>query len=124
MTNVLAAMDRHDVSRIVIVTGLSVPAPEDRPTRGQALRRTLWRAASWRAHRDELRQIAMLVDSDMDWTVARAPRVIDRLPRGRYRVGALSASTGAEIGDSDLAMFVLDCAVNGKHVRAMPVVSY
>jgi putative NADH-flavin reductase len=122
--NALAAMDRHDVSRIVVISGTSVRSPDDAPTRWQRLTSTLVSIAPIGPGRDRHRQVALLTASDTDWTVVRAPRIVERPATGRYRVGSLDASTGTVIGDGDLASFLIACAETGAHVRAMPLVSY
>jgi len=123
MANAIAAMQRHDVSRIVVLSNLTVRAEDDSPTARQQLLSALARISQKNAHGDHRAHIGLLTASELDWTVVRAPAIVDRAASGRYRVGGLDATTGPEMGRADLAAFVLRCAVSGRHIRQMPVVS-
>jgi putative NADH-flavin reductase len=124
VADILAAMDRHDLSRVVLLASLALRTPGDAPTAEQQVRRMLSRLDLAGGARHEEKQVGLLAASDADWTVVRTPRITDRPPTGRYRVGALDAGTGREIGSADLAAFLIECAVRDVYIREMPVISY
>jgi putative NADH-flavin reductase len=70
-----------------------------------------------RAHVDSIRQ------SDLDWTVVRAPMLTDQSSQGPYRVGYLNESTGSSASRSDVAAFILDVLMKDKYVKQMPLIS-
>lgn len=124
MTNVLAAMDRHRITRLVVLTTTAVRDPEDVPSARYRMMELLSRTPLGRVNRDHIGQASVLAASDVDWTVVRAQAHVDRVATGRYSVGRLGDNnTGEAISRADLASFLLACAISGKHVREMPLVS-
>lgn len=123
MTNVLAAMDRHRITRLVVLTTTAVRDPEDVLSARDRMMELLSRTPLGRVNRDHVGQAQVLAASEVDWTVVRAPAHVDRVATGRYSVGRLGDNTGEAISRADLASFLLACAISGKHVREMPLVS-
>ena len=79
---------------------------------------------SRRARVDDERQSVRLTEqSELDWTVVRAPRLNNQPPKGNYRVVHLGIDAGSSITRSDLAAFMLEELKNAKYIRQMPMVS-
>jgi hypothetical protein len=71
---------------------------------------------SLRDMRDASRQIQQL---DWDWTIIRAPTLIDAAPAG-YRLGALDAVRGADrLSRLDYAACLVDAAAETGHYRRL-----
>jgi putative NADH-flavin reductase len=122
-THAVAAMERHDVQRIVALSNLSVRSPQDNLTTRQQWTSAFARLSMRSVQADHKAQARVLMDSELEWTIVRTPLLVDRGIGGKYRVGALDATTGAQMGRADLAAFLLACAVEGRYVHQMPVVS-
>lgn len=82
----LAAMERTDVRRIVVVSAAPVAAPH--PDDTFVTRRVMWPLVSsiLRPVYEDLREVENdLALSDTEWTVVRPPRLVNRDVTGRYR---------------------------------------
>ncbi len=122
--NILAAMRKHGVSRIISLTGAGVADAEDAPKLwNKAITLLLKRLqpdvlADAEAHAEAIRA------SGLDWTIVRGPRLTEGPKRGSYRVGYVGKGTGATISRADLADFMLKQATDDTYVHKAPVVSY
>jgi len=123
MTTTIEAMRRAGVRRLVVLTNASVLAPGDRPTLVQRLIRAILERRLGRVNADHRGQAAVVRGSGLDWTIVRAPRLVDRPAAGRYRVGNVDARARISIGRSDLAGFIFKCAATGQHQGQLPMVS-
>ena len=72
---------------------------------------------------DERRSVRLTEQSDLDWTVVRAPFLDNQSPKGNYRVVHLGIDAGSSITRTDVATFMLDELKNAKYVRQLPLVS-
>jgi hypothetical protein len=78
---------------------------------------------SRRVYEEGVAYVQTIQASDRDWTVIRAPRLVDRAATGEFYVGPLSKEMGLALSRADLADFVLR-EVNGNgHLRSAPVVA-
>ena|SRR2546421_6156888 len=123
MIGTVEAMRRYGIKRIVILTNTSAAAPGDRPTAIQRIIKSILELRLGRINDDHRAQARVLLESDLDWTIVRAPRLVDRPMSGRVRVGNLDGSAHISVGRADLAACILRWAVEGEHVREMPLVS-
>ena len=113
--------------RVVFTAGeiTAIPAPGERQTLRQRGMLALFAPLmaltpySLRDMRDASRQIRQL---DWDWTIIRAPTLIDAAPAG-YRLGALDAVRGADrLSRLDYAACLIDAAAEtGHHGRLLTV---
>ena len=72
---------------------------------------------------DERQSVSLTEQSDLDWTVVRAPFLNNQPPKGTYRVGHLGIDAGSRVTRTDLAAFVLEELMNAKYIRQLPLVS-
>ncbi len=105
--NVLAAMDRHGVRRLVAVTSWGLG---DGARRVPAAYRWLVFPLLLRdENQDKQQQEELIRASQLDWTIVRPSRLTDRPATGRYQVGTrLRYAAAASIARADLAAFLLD----------------
>ncbi|MGI9658599.1 MAG: NAD(P)H-binding protein, partial [Gaiellaceae bacterium] len=75
---------------------------------------------------DHVGQEALVVASDLDWTVTRPVSLRDWPPTGEYKHGSAAAMNDItlKIGLADLARFTLDQLENDQYMRDMPGISY
>ena len=122
--NIVAAMERHGVRRLVSLTGAGVRDPKDEPKLvdrvfGLALR-TLQRDVL----EDGERHVQAIKRSGLDWVIVRGPRLTEGPKKGAYRVGLVGKNSGTRVSRADLAEFVLKQTASDAHLGQMPVVSY
>jgi hypothetical protein len=110
--------------RVVFTAGeiTAIPAPGERQTLRQRGMLALFAPLmaltpySLRDMRDASRQIQQL---DWDWTIIRAPTLIDASPAG-YRLGALEAVRGADrLSRLDYAACLIDAVAGPVHHRRL-----
>lgn len=122
--NILAAMQAAGVRRLVISSGAGVPDPNDPPNLGVSIIRALLRLfADW-VLEDSAQAVALVRASDAEWTVVRAPFLIDGPHTGRYRLGYFAAGFGARISRADLADALLRALADPSTIRSTPIVAY
>ncbi len=122
--NIVNAMKKHGVQRLVNLTGAGVRDPQDRPkfvdkVFGFALARLqpdLLRASE--------NQTKAIQNSDLDWTIVRGPRLTEGPRTGKYRVGYIGKDSGTQASRADVADFMLKQVTDNTYLRKMPVVSY
>ncbi|MGL4340013.1 MAG: NAD(P)-dependent oxidoreductase [Rhodoglobus sp.] len=56
---------------------------------------------------DKNRMEPIIMESALDWTIARLPNVVERRDRRSFRLSLGSASVGLSIGNTDLATFLI-----------------
>ncbi|MCS6802484.1 MAG: SDR family oxidoreductase [Chloroflexota bacterium] len=123
IANILAAMQEARVRRIVISSGAGVPDPKDPPSFATAVIRWLLRRIARPVIEDAARAVALLRASDRDWTVIRAPFLVDGPRTGRYRLGYFAAGFGARISRADLADALLKAVDDLTLVGSAPIIA-
>jgi putative NADH-flavin reductase len=124
--NIVAAMRRHGVKRLVTVTS-SVMDPTWRPT-GEFFFNNVMdplfnRRLGRTTHEDMRRMEALVRDSDLDWTIARPSGLFDHPAVTRYQV-ADNVADGLFTARSDLAASLLAQRADARFVRrAMAVIT-
>lgn len=121
--HILTAMRRHDIKRLIYMTGAGVPAPQDRPN----LMNHLIKFALKTMAADVLKQSEIAVDkvrsSDRDWVVVRVPMLTDGPPTGQLRVGWVGVNTGSRLARADGAAFMLQQLGDDRYLRQAPAIS-
>jgi putative NADH-flavin reductase len=123
--NILAAMGRANVARLLVVStsSLTIPGPE---------RFTEWLVARFllhpllrRPYADMLLMERLLRQSAADWTLVRAARLTNGKPRGAWRVAEENKLSGGwSISRADLASYLLDQAADTRLARATVEIAY
>ncbi|GIJ43392.1 NADH-flavin reductase [Virgisporangium aliadipatigenens] len=134
---VVDAMRVAGVRRIVVVSAASVGTvaspgrpdpPRHNPGDGFVLRHTAARLAKLffrRYYADLALMEDLLRDSDLDWTVSRPPRLLDRPLTGRYRVvEEWNVRGGLFIGRADVAHHMLSTVDNPEAFRKVYGIAY
>ncbi|MDZ4720185.1 MAG: NAD(P)H-binding protein [Roseiflexaceae bacterium] len=68
---------------------------------------------------DELQSVDLVRQSNLDWTVVRAPALNDKPATGSYRIGT---EAGSSITRSDVAAFILSEVKQARYIRKLPLV--
>jgi putative NADH-flavin reductase len=122
--NIVAAMRKHGARRIIATTGAAVPQPEDQPKVADRLINALLNILDKNFVLDSSAYVKAIQASDLDWTIARFPRLIDGAHTGKYRVAYIGKDSGTQVSRADGADFVLKELAEKKWLRRAPVVSY
>jgi putative NADH-flavin reductase len=122
--NIVEAMKKHGIKRLVSTTGAGVRQPEDQPKFIDHFIGFLLNLLAKDAVLDSAANVRVIQSSDLEWTVVRYPRLLDGEQKGVYRVGYVGKDSGTQITRADGADFVLKELVEKKWLRKSPVVSY
>ena len=121
--NIVSAMEKHSVSRLVFATGAGVRAPEDRPGLFGKLMGFLLKTISGDVLEESMRGVEIVKDSDLDWVIARGPMLKDGPRRGAYQVGFVGGNMGRVLTRGNFAAFMLDQVDDDTYLHKMPVAS-
>ncbi|MBA3424639.1 MAG: NAD(P)-dependent oxidoreductase [Rubrobacteraceae bacterium] len=122
--NIVGAMQRHGVRRIVSLTGAGVRDPEDQPKLFDRAITGLLRRLQRDVLEDAERHAEVIKNSGLEWVIVRGPVLTDGERKGGYRVGYVGKNSGTRISRADIADFMLDQLEDDVHLGRMPMVSY
>ncbi len=125
--NILDAMRKHGVRRLISLTGAGVPDPNDQPKLVDNLFRAVFKlpiGGMKETMHDALGHVELIKASDLDWVIVRGPRLVEEPRTGQYRVGYVGKDSGIKLGRADLAEFMLNQLTEDKYLHKLPVVSY
>ncbi len=110
--NILGAMTRNGVDRLLVVSTSSLRMPERRQFAEWLVTRFLLHPILKRPYADMAAMEKRVADSGIAWTLVRAARLTDRPARGDYRIALDGKLPGCwSIARADLAAYLLE------HVR-------
>jgi len=119
--NIIWAMEEAGVRRLVVLSITVVRDPADRPRTIDRLLERVGRILAANVYEDHLGQAAELRQTDLDWTIVRAPLLTYGPRTGRYRVGSMGA-VGGRVSRADVADFLLEQATDTTFYRRLPLV--
>jgi putative NADH-flavin reductase len=122
--NIVSAMKKHGVRRLVSTTGAGVRQPEDQPKVADHMIAFLLNLLAKSVVVDSAANVKAIQSSDLDWTVVRFPRLLDGDPTGKYCFGYVSKESSTQLSRTDAADAVLKELTEKKWVRKLPLVSY
>lgn len=121
--NIVAAMKKQGVRRLVSLTGAGVEAPEDQPKLINHVIKLALKTLAGDVLRDGQGHAQIIQSSDLDWVIVRGPMLQDGPRTGDIKVGWVGVGTGTKINRPDLAEFMLKQATNDAYLRKLPMVS-
>jgi putative NADH-flavin reductase len=122
--NAIAAMERLDIKRIVSLIGASIVQPGDVTSINLSMLRVITRTLGGKIVTDGEVHAKDLASSKLDYTLVRPPRLTDGAASGRISHGlSLKLGPTSSISRADLAAFLLEVALDGRYLRAAPMVA-
>jgi putative NADH-flavin reductase len=121
--NIVAAMQKYDVKRLISLTGAGVDAPEDRPGPSNHLIKFALKTLSGHVLKDGEQHAEVIKSSGLDWTIVRGPMLTEGPHTGTYRVGWVGVNTGTRVSRADLADFMLKHLTDTTYVGKLPMIS-
>jgi uncharacterized protein YbjT (DUF2867 family) len=122
-SNIVAGMDKTGAHRLICVSaaGAYVAADRDMPW----LARQLLPRVLARPFADVRRMEQVVRDSDLDWTLVRATRLINDPAKGDYRVReSYPPKGGGKIARADVANFMGAALTEGGYIHQAPALAY
>ena len=122
--NIVGAMKKNSVSRLISLTGAGVRDEKDRPKLVDKVFRLLLKFLQPAVLRDAERHAEVIKASGLDWVIVRAPRLTEGPRTGNYRVGYVGKNSGTKISRADVADFMLWQLADDQHLHQQPMISY
>lgn len=121
--NILTAMQKQNVKRLVLSTGAGVGDAGDQPKAFDKIIVALLRVLNKNVLEDMVRTVDLVRASDRDWTIVRVPMLTDDPATGRIRAGAVGKDIGTRIGRADMAAFILRQLEDDTYMSQAPSIS-
>lgn len=130
-TNIIAAMHKTGVKRLISLTGAGVAQPGDQPKLINKFVSLMLNLISKDTIIDSSAHARLVRASNLDWTIVRVPMLTDAPAnslassptRPNVRVGMVGINDGVRIARSDVAAFMLKVLEDRSYVQAAPVIS-
>lgn len=122
--NIVTAMKEHGIYRLVSTTGAGVWQPKDQPKFIDYLFAILLNVFAKEVVHDSFANVDVIKASNLDWTIARFPRLTEGPRTGKYRAGYIDKESSSQLSRADGAEFILKELTDKKWVRKAPLVSY
>ncbi|MEZ3114732.1 NAD(P)-dependent oxidoreductase [Halobaculum sp. MBLA0147] len=119
--HVLDAMRETGVRRFVGLVGAGVREPGESVSLPGRAMGVLLRLAAGSVLADAETHVQRVEETNLDWTVARVPRLTDDPGTGEYRAGDVTLGFEA-VSRADVAQMLLDTVVDEAYVRELPKV--
>lgn len=122
--NLLTAMKRQKVKRLIFVSSLGVG--DSKGQLGPMYNWVLLPALLKNIFADKERAEEAIRESGVDWTIVRPGALSNKLLTGTYRAGPDAARKRwfPRVGRADVADFMLDALEHGRHLREAPAICY
>lgn len=120
--NILAAMQKHDVRRIIISAGAGVRDPKDRPGLIDRVASLVLNLVSKNVVADMEQVVQKIRNSDRDWTVVRVPMLTDQPAQNTLKVGYVG-DISPRISREDMAAFMLKQLDDDTWLHSAPAIS-
>lgn len=121
--NILAAMQKANVKRLIVSTGAGVVQPGDQPKVPDKIIGALLKIVSKNVLADMTETVALVKNSDRDWTIVRVPMLTDDPATEKIRAGVVGKDIGIRIGRADMAKFILDQLNDSTYLHRAPAIS-
>ena len=121
--NILAAMKKQSVRRLVISVGAGVGDPNDSPALFDLIINFLLKILSRHVYADMVQTVAKVRASDLDWTIVRVPMLTDDPRSGKIQVGYVGKGMGTRISRADMADFILKQVKDNAYLHKAPAIS-
>lgn len=123
-TVLVAAMKLGGPGRFVGVSGAGIDVPGDRKKVRDTIISKLVQLLGGDVVKDKPAEFAVWAASDLEWTLVRPPRLLDKPATGAVEHHPHRSTNRTSITRADLATFLLDVAEHDLYVRQAPFVAY
>lgn len=121
--DIVGAMKKNGVKRIIYMTGAGVDMPGDRPKPINHVIKFALKTLAGDVLKQSEAAVRIVTGSGLDYVILRAPMLTDAPHTGQYRVGMVGVNTGPRLARADAADFILKQLNGTAYLRQAPVVS-
>lgn len=123
MQHIVAAMQAEGVDRLIAATGAGVADPNDKPQLVGQIFGLALRVFAKHVLADSTGMVEAIRSSNLNWTLARAPRLQDKPGTEQIKVGYAGQGPGTQLARADFAHFMLDQLQSDQWVQKAPMLS-
>lgn len=125
VSNIADAMGKAGIKRIICMSAAAVVVPANSSFITKFVVKNILQRLFKYIYTDMLLMEEMLVKSDLDWTIIRAPRLTNNKPTTKYRIAINEHLNGlSSISRADLADYIVTHLYDEKAFKARVEVSY
>lgn len=121
--NIITAMNNNNIKRIAFLTGAGVRVPGDEPKLFDRFIVFMLKTMQGKLLNDSVKSVDLLKNSELDWTVVRAPMLTQKPGSKSYKVGMVGKETGTKLSRQNAATFLLDVTENNQYIKQSPMIS-
>ncbi|OOZ88578.1 SDR family oxidoreductase [Bacillus cereus] len=120
--HILEAMKESKIKRYILISGGSLNVTGDQKRIVNKIGATLFKLVLPKMMQDKYKELQIIQNSEVDWTIVRLPFVIEGNGIGNINE-SLVDMPGIKIHNSDIAPFVIKQINSDKYVRKCPFIS-
>ncbi|MNI74315.1 hypothetical protein D3C81_1611290 [compost metagenome] len=115
-------MNEFEISRYIGVTGASLNIEGDNKKLINRIGAKIFEIFFSKMMIDKKKELNILINSDIEWTLVRLPFVIEGSETGRIKEN-LTDMEGTRISNADIAKFLITQISDKKYIRKSPFIS-
>ena len=123
MENIIAYLKDTGARRLIVTSGAGIDIPGDEPPFSGKIISWLIKTFSRQAYEESMAVADAVWGSGLDWTLARAPRLVDKPATGNLYVGPLNKDMKTTLSREDYANFLVTAVTDDTLINRAPVVS-
>ena len=121
---VIEAMKQYGISRLINMTGAGVKSPKDDRAPSDKIIGFLLKLMAGKLLKDSEDQASIIKSSNLNWTIVRAPFLVDGERKGDYQTGYFTMGFGKKISRADVADFMLKQIHQKNYLHELPFIAY
>jgi len=123
IATVIHGMKKHGVARLVGFCDTHISIPNKASVLTQRLSMLLLPPSANRLSRAAQQYVDCITHSQLDWSIVRTHTMIDAPFTGQYSIDISNRTLNAKVSRANAADFLLRIAVNGSHIKELPIIS-
>lgn len=120
--NIIQAMNSLNISRYIVITGLTIDTPFDKKSFRTRLLSKIMKISFPAIIADKQKEYSLLSESNLDWTIVRLPLIEQTNSKGTVKQ-SLTDCPGKKISATDLACFLIDQLADDQYIRKSPFIA-
>lgn len=121
-SNILTVMKELSIKRYIVITGGVVDAKGDKKDFASKAAAALMRLVYSAFVKDRQKELDLLIESDIDWTLIRLPIITEEAYTGKVKE-SLICVPGTKINNRDLAGFIIREIEDKRYIYCCPFVA-
>ena len=117
MKNIIPAMRRNKLTRIISLTGADTRLDGDSPSISSRLLEVIMKIITPKVYNDGQKHLELLAKTNLDWTVIRSPKMKNG-EKNSYHLNSQCPQIWQRINRKSVAKAMIDCIENKPNIKA------